>query len=381
MTGTARPDHTYAVVVGIERYDAGPEWDLDGPASDAARFTGWLVDHDVPPHHISVFWAPLDDGPKAPALPAGVRVGPARRDPINELLTRQLPAIRGDLLWLFWAGHGVLTRDESRRLFYADAGLTDKRNLDLSSLLTALRSDLYAGLPRQIAVVDACQNHVERLALATTLPGETFAYGQPAPARDQFVLYAASPGQVAANRASVRAGAFSEALMAELAGVPPGVWPPDMTGLAARLTERFAAALRDGRADQKPATFRYRTWSGEEQLFDAAVAPAPAGPRRPSPAAVGELVGRLLDIDAAADPVGRAAIIRQLRKGLASSIRYSPLDRVHLVNLVTRSAEWPGGLAELMGVIRLYADPHDPALAAADAAERGLAREPSGELP
>ena len=72
-----------------------------------------------------------------------------------------MPAWRADLFWLFWSGHGALTSEGSLRLFYADASTDDKRNLDWSSLLTALRSDLYPGLPRQTGIVDACQTYAE----------------------------------------------------------------------------------------------------------------------------------------------------------------------------------------------------------------------------
>lgn len=119
----------------------------------------------------------------------------------------------------------------------------------------------YAGLPRQVVVVDACQNYADRMPMATTLPGETFAYGRPSPSRDQFVLYAASPGQVAVNRDSDRTGVLTDALLAALAEEPATAWPPDMTAVAGRLTARFVALRDAGRSGQIPASFAYRTWT------------------------------------------------------------------------------------------------------------------------
>ena len=88
-------------------------------------------------------------------------------------------------------------------------------------------------------MVDACQTYAERLQLATTLPVETLPYGQPLPGREQFVLYGASPGQVAVNLGTARAGLFSQTVMEELAGPGSDGWPPAMERVAERLDRRF----------------------------------------------------------------------------------------------------------------------------------------------
>jgi Effector-associated domain 2/Caspase domain len=374
----ARPDRTHALVVGVERYDAGASWDLDGPAADAGRFLAWLLERGVPANQLLVFVSPLDDAATS-ALPPGIRVLPARREHVYEALTRTLPGRRGDLLWLFWTGHGVATRDEHLRLFYADANTDDKRNLDLQSLLTMLRSDLYAGFPRQVGVVDACQTYAERLQLARTLPTEELPYGQPLPSREQFVLFAASPGQVAMNRGSARTGLLSQELMEELRAPAGHGWPPDMDAILMRLDQRFTALRAAGRAAQTPTSFQWRPWTGGLRVLgDSASKPPEVATRpvwRPGNATLRELINRLLDLDAMADPVGRAAVVRGLRKGIATSIRYDPASRPHVVNIVTRCLEWPGGLSDLLEAIKLYADPYDPALAEAEAAVRRLVEE------
>ena len=378
--GAVSPQRTCALVVGIERYDADQTWDLDGPASDAARLTSWLLSRGVPADQILVFLSPLEDRPPGVPLPAGVTAVPARREPVTSAITRTLPEWRGDLLWLFWAGHGVLTRDDHLRLFFADASTDDKRNLDLSSLLTALRSDRYAGFPRQIGIVDACQTYADRLQLATTLPAETLPYGQPLPGREQFFLYAAGPGQVAVNLGSVRAGLFSQAVMAELAGAGGDGWPPDMNLVAAGLDRRFSDLRAAGRANQTPTSFRWRPWAGGERILGETV-PEPAGAvaaarvRPPSGAVLREAVEQLLNLSVMVDALSRASIVRQLRKGLATSIPYDPASRPHVVNIVTRCLDYPGGLAELMDAVELYADSTDPAFAQAVAATARLAAE------
>jgi hypothetical protein len=373
----ANPERTYALVVGIERYDAGKDWNLDGPASDAARFVSWLSNRGVPAGQMAVFLSPLAG---TPPLPPGVGVSPARREQVTEAITRTLSSWRGDLLWLFWAGHGMLTRDDHLRLFYADASTEDKRNLDMQSLLTTLRSDTYSGFPLQVGLVDACQTYADRLQLATTLPAETFPCGQPLPGREQFVMYAASAGQLAANLGGARSGLFSQVIMEELAKAGSNDWPPSMDRIAAQVDRRFTQLRAVGHAEQTPTSFRWRPWTGGERILGETVpgpaATAPASARRPaSGPVVRELVDRLLDLEVVADPLNRAAIVRRLRKGLATSIRYDAAGRVHVVNIITRCLDFPGGLAELIEAVKLYADPMDPALGQAESAARQLAAE------
>ena len=142
----ADPGKTYALVVGIERYAAGDSWNLDGPAHDARRFVQWLRDHDVPAENISLFLSPLEANQ---ALRDGE---PAARDATRQEIERELfgPLAQksGDLLYLFWGGHGVMTPESERRLYYADATTQNKLNLDFNSLLTSMRSDTFARPPR-----------------------------------------------------------------------------------------------------------------------------------------------------------------------------------------------------------------------------------------
>jgi Caspase domain len=273
---TASSQHrTYAVVVGIERYDAGGDWDLEGPAEDVIRFTSWLTARGVPDDHILVFLSPLDGAPSAATLPSGVIVRPARREYVYEAITRTLPDWEGDLLWVFWSGHGVLTRDDHLRLLYADATTEDKLNLDAHSLLTALRSDRYARLSRMAGVFDACQIYAERLQFGSTMPAETLPYGLPLSHAEQFVLYAASPGEIAANQGRAQGGLFSRMVLEELTGSGDG-WPPNMDLVAARLVQRFTELRAGGRAEQTPTQFRWRPWTGGEQILSDPE-PAPAG--------------------------------------------------------------------------------------------------------
>ena len=384
MTGGARLERTYALVVGAERYDAGADWNLDGPAADAARFVSWLVGRGVPTGQILAFVSPLAE-PATVAMPPGVAVSPARRASIGDAISTVLPGWHGDLLWLYWAGHGVLTREDKLRLFYADASQEDKRNLDWNSLLTTLRSDRYPGLPRQAGIVDACQTYADRMQLAATLPDETFACGQPLRDRQQFGLYAAGPGQAAVNLGASSAGLFSREVMAELTQVDGQAWPPDLDSIADRLNQRFSGLRAAGQTAQTPTYFRWRSWGGSERVLGAGVAVLGPGPRpapeRASAAALRELIGLLLDIDVMARHDSRMSIIHRLRKGLATSIAYDSSDNAHVANVVSRCLRYPGGLTELVEAISRSVQADDPAFAEMTVAARRLALEAGQEWP
>jgi len=196
----ADPARTFAVVVGIEKYGI-PGVDLDGPVRDACRFVRWLRRREmpVPVSNIHLYASPL--GTNAAELDGlDVSWKPAGRESIHKCFTETLPGKAGDLLLLFWGGHGLLTAGE-RRLIYADATEVDTLNLDLDSLLNSLHCDLFAGLPRQVAIIDACANHVEHLRAPEVFPCERYESGC-----EQFVLYGARPGEVAKNDGILKRG-------------------------------------------------------------------------------------------------------------------------------------------------------------------------------
>ncbi|MDR3082734.1 MAG: caspase family protein, partial [Streptomyces sp.] len=253
MTADARPDRTYAVVVGVERYAAGSSWDLPGPAADARRFTAWLRGRGVPAANIQLLLSPL---PGDSGREIDVTAGGAGREAVQEALTRRLPAMEGDLLWVLWGGHGVTDPRGHRRLFYADATADDKRNLDLDAWLNAFTTDLVPGFRRQIWLVDSCQTFVEDLGFARSLPGEVPPGGHRLPGREQFVLLAAAPGQQAVNDPVQRTGAFSRATLDALTASDRAAWPPDMGTVADTVIGQFTEG------SQRPTSLWHRSWGG-----------------------------------------------------------------------------------------------------------------------
>ena len=55
------PKKTYALVVGIEKYDDPKVPDLNGPARNAVDFAKWLLKKEVSKDNIGLFISPLND--------------------------------------------------------------------------------------------------------------------------------------------------------------------------------------------------------------------------------------------------------------------------------------------------------------------------------
>lgn len=269
------PDQTYAFVVGIDKYDAGDAWGLHGPAEDARSFASWLLNEGVPPGNIQLYISPLDQN----SAVAGLVSQPATRDNIYRGLTVGLRDVAGQLLYFFWAGHGMMSTENARRLLYADATQETKLNLDFNSLLSSLRTTYFQGFPQQVFLVDACANYVPDLGVKQSLPVELFPYGQqPLKPRDQFVLFAATAGDVANNADNLNAGLFSQVVIEELKKAA-GTWPPDMSALAQQVEQRFTQLQTEGKTHQTPTYYWYR---GQSDVEGSIGNPPPEQPAQPS---------------------------------------------------------------------------------------------------
>ncbi len=119
MVVDLNPQQTYALVVGIEKYAAGQAWNLNGPAQDAGRFCGWLLDRQVPKENILLFSSALEESALNQKT-NGLEFHPPKRQNIYQTLINELPQKRGNLLFVFWGGHGIITPEGKRCLFYAD---------------------------------------------------------------------------------------------------------------------------------------------------------------------------------------------------------------------------------------------------------------------
>jgi hypothetical protein len=368
MSAMSHPQNTYALVVGIEKYNAGSEWDLDGPAQDAGRFTRWLLDRQIPRNNIALFASALDE-PSFNQKTGNLAFMAPTHQNLYQKLTSDLPEKKGDLLFIFWGGHGVITPEGHRRLFYADATANNLRNLDLNLLSTFLRSEYYSGFERQIWIVDACANFIYDPRQEKALPWETFPTPSPRTLVDQFILLAANPGQLALNLDEKKTGVFSRAVLEELAHQPPGSWPPDFKLISETLEQKFVALRQAGLVDQTPVHYWNRDWLGNENTFSEVkgvsikaegVAKDLAGtvPIRDWPKfsfdAKKELVNKLLACPSMSLESGRRSVLSNLNFTIKHRIPEDPVPVNFVMNIVTTCQAFPGGLHELVNIIEFY---------------------------
>jgi vWA-MoxR associated protein C-terminal domain len=268
-TDSVNTEHVYALVVGIEKYKGGSEWDLNGPAKDALKFASWLLDRGVKPAHIQLFLSPLDKnvGVLGDAKAKGLNPFPADRNHIDSAIRSQLTSEgnRGDLLDVFWGGHGIITKTgaTTRRLFFSDTDNINKWNLNFDSLVEALSTFVHgSGFKQQNFWIDACANTYYQ-GLYETIGAEAAASifitnGEQGKA-EQFVLLAAAEYEVATNESTEGTGRFSRAVLDELAGKS---LLPDMKALA----EQIKADFRERK--QSEPVYKWLKVIGDEEVID-----------------------------------------------------------------------------------------------------------------
>jgi tetratricopeptide (TPR) repeat protein len=124
--------------------------------------------------------------------------------------------------------------------------------------LASLRSDYYQGFRHQICIIDACANYIANLNEVQKMAAEGLPSGKPVKHREQLVLLAAKPGELAKNLTERQTGLFTHELMTALGEELDKRWPPDMSSLAENLDQRFSELRRQGIANQTPTYFWYR---------------------------------------------------------------------------------------------------------------------------
>ncbi|MFF7766122.1 caspase family protein [Streptomyces massasporeus] len=321
------PARVHALIVGIEAYEAGDAWRLPGPARDAVRFRRMLRDAGVPGSQLRLHLAPL------PSYDPQVPYGRADQATLRRVLVRELSLAEGDVLWVWWGGHGVLDRAGRLRLFCADAGVADKVGIDLDSALARYSGDAVPGLREQMWIVDACETFEEDLAFREALPADALPVGRPGHAHRQTVLRAAGRGRAAANDPVRATGLFSDVLLgllADRAAVLPA--PPDPEELFPAVRERIAALRDEGRTLQHPEI----RLQGPDRTETLPPAGPPAAPRPLT--AMLRAVEALLAYPLMHDPDERQTVVAALNPGVTAVLRRHSKARTDVVNIL-------GGLA------------------------------------
>lgn len=258
------PLKTWAIVAGVEKYEAGKDWNLNGPVNDAARFVRWLRGRGVPAGQILLHLSPLDDNQEIarclnedPDISVGVL--PANEQAIKDSFDR-VHGQTGEMFYVFLGGHGAIHRDE-RLFFYSEARPDRLENLNLDQVINALRTDHYSGFCNQAIFIDACAGFFD----ASRAPRAEFARGNPAMGVSQFVFHAAADGQPAFNDNIERTGYFSSAILDVLENdYGAGNELPDFDRIAAGIKERFSSL----ESIQRPVSVRYRSGIGDKEEYD-----------------------------------------------------------------------------------------------------------------
>jgi len=273
MIENISPDRTVAVVVGIEKYQMGGEWNLDGPARQAVRFINWLRRRGVPSENILRFLSPLESNESycrralqslAQQEKAKDLWEPADRDDITKALTERLSQFDADLLFLFWGGHGVMESDQKRYLLFANASLSDKAAISLDEILRSLRAETKHNKSAEYQVIfnDSCANYFEDLGHERSLAALSRTSTAPDRRVKQFVMHAAAAGERADNGDIRPAVNFSNAVL-DLLERRADRWP-DLLDLKEQIVEHFDR-LSAGDGDiQTPVFFQWSDWKGNE---------------------------------------------------------------------------------------------------------------------
>ena len=216
-------DRVYAFVVGVESYDE-QEWNnLKGPANDALTFTRWLLEQGVRVENISLFISPDPDSSQNLELNIRQLIKPASKEnittAIDDILLHENKS--GDLLYLFWSGHGFMTSGTElsrRHLYYSDSNFTNHKNINITSILHSLKTSTQSsGFPFQFCFIDACANQTygDRELTAITRSDIRTPNGNQIQ-RNQVAIYASRMYGVATNNNSEGEGIFSQVLLSKL---------------------------------------------------------------------------------------------------------------------------------------------------------------------
>lgn len=222
---------TYVWIVAVECY--GPT-DIDGgtldiPASIGERaleLARAFAERDPQAHIVLSCSLPETAGyrEQLARLPEAI----VQTNATQQALQDVLPKLHGDgTLLIYWIGHGVMAGNK-RQLLCADSrDISDLRAIDVDSLLTRLRSEVF---PRvQIGFFDACAQPVAPLSVLALGGGSEVP-------TNQYFYFSASAAEVAA--ADTSSSGFSGTVIGLLTDLAQP-FPPEPIPLFDELGRRF----------------------------------------------------------------------------------------------------------------------------------------------
>ena len=354
ITRTADPARTHAVLVGVEKYDAGAAWNRLSILRDVLEFHHWLRSRGVPGEQIVTLFSPRDENVAA-LEQSKVDAMQATSENVRKAFDA-LQGKSGDLLFVYWGGHGALDVEEKqRRLFLADATQNNKRNINFDALRESLASTYFKGFARQILIVDACATFVEKKPFS--FPSEPIPCGAPLP-REQFIFFAARPGQAAKDLGEEERGLLSRELLKQIHNLDDPSWPPDMLTLARRVQEEFVALRQSGNLRdlaQTPVFQLSLDWDGS--VIEMRGRKQPPGGLPPSesgkltPKQLIPLTDALIKVSRMQTSAGRDLLLAQMRSEISAAVPRGGDAASDVMNVLRTAASYPGGLEEFLWFI------------------------------
>ncbi|MPZ72132.1 MAG: hypothetical protein GEU74_02700 [Nitriliruptorales bacterium] len=197
MTGEAGT--TWALVVGIDRYDDPSLASLDGAVADAVDAVTWLRALGVPDEQILLHASP-SEASKGPLDALGVPFSASREPDIWASVHRLTQVRGGTRLFVFLSGHGLYEPTKGRLFLTQEAGaLGTYNNLGIDLYVRLLLS---TGFTRTFLFMDGCQNYpyteTKRQQIDAAIYGGVVP-PTPRPGNSLAAAFAAKQGQRAAE--------------------------------------------------------------------------------------------------------------------------------------------------------------------------------------
>jgi hypothetical protein len=350
ISNAADPSRTYAVLVGVEKYDAGADWNKLSILRDIREFHEWLRSKGVPFEQIITIFSPRDESVAA-LEESGLEVTPATSENVIKAFDL-LQEKTGDLLFLYWAGHGAIDSvGKQRHLFLANATEKNKRNINLDELKESLASTYFKGFPLQILIVDTCATYAN---MPFTFPGEPIPCGKPLQ-HEQFMFFAARAGQVAKDLGEEGRGLLSRELLKQIHNADELRWPPDMRTIASRVQDEFAALRQTGKYEdlaQTPVFSLTQDWDGNEiKIGGHTLTPSSTVQGefwKLKPKQLIALTDAVSSLSRMTTPAGRNMVLALMRSEIANNVPRGTSTNSDVMNILDALSSYPGGLEEFL---------------------------------
>src|ERR1043165_2236916 len=226
--------NTYAVIVGIEKYEQHL-WDVRGPSDNAIAVARWAMSIGILPANIFAFIDPIEPQRKENEIASLERSGArivrtASFHEIDEFLHVQLPNCpHNSRLLMYWSGHGCSNERGERVFFCRDYQQNaNYKVVNASVFLRTLRANIFRCFTDQILIADVCGTHNSVEIKDPRSPLRS-------PRRAPQLAYFATPAREYAKGQNDR-GVFTQIALDVLRGI--GGWP-DHRQLEDKFEEAF----------------------------------------------------------------------------------------------------------------------------------------------